>query len=58
MSNLAEMGSGLCKPDQISDEFTDDFKKRNEEIEVEIEKERINDKKIIKMLLLGKEKWF
>uniref|UniRef100_A0A914DR70 Uncharacterized protein n=1 Tax=Acrobeloides nanus TaxID=290746 RepID=A0A914DR70_9BILA len=47
------MGSGLCKSDQISDELSDDFKKRNKEIEVEIEKEKINNKKIIKVLLLG-----
>uniref|UniRef100_A0A914EGG4 Uncharacterized protein n=1 Tax=Acrobeloides nanus TaxID=290746 RepID=A0A914EGG4_9BILA len=47
------MSSGLRKPGQISDELSDDCKKRNEEIEDEIMKEMINNKRVVQILLLG-----
>uniref|UniRef100_A0A914E453 Uncharacterized protein n=1 Tax=Acrobeloides nanus TaxID=290746 RepID=A0A914E453_9BILA len=47
------MGSGLCKTDQVSDELSEDSKKRHKEIEAELAKEKIDDRKKIKMLLLG-----
>ena len=52
------MGSGLCKTDQVSDELSEDSKKRNKEIEAAIEQEKLDDRKRIKMLLLGKTNYF
>ena len=52
------MGSGLCKPDQVSDELLEDLKKRHKEIEAEIAQEKLVDGKRIKILLLGKKNYF
>jgi hypothetical protein len=52
------MGSGLCKTDKVSDELSGDLKKRHKEIEAEIAQEKLDDKRRIKILLLGKRNSF
>ena len=55
---IDKMGSGLCKTDKVSDELSEDCKKRHKEIEAELVREKIDDRKRIKMLLLGKINYF
>uniref|UniRef100_A0A914EPU5 Uncharacterized protein n=1 Tax=Acrobeloides nanus TaxID=290746 RepID=A0A914EPU5_9BILA len=47
------MGSSLCKTDKVSDVLSEDLKKRHKEIESELAREKLDDKRRIKILLLG-----
>jgi hypothetical protein len=44
------MGSGLCKTEKVVDEKMDAHRR----IELELKKDRVEEKKLVKILLLGR----